>query len=181
MSTKILLITGPVGVGKTATVAEASALLRTADVPHAVVDFDWLQGYYPRDADDPWGTRVGMQNLAALWRNYSERGIQRLLIARVIESSADLDEYRAAIPDCEIVVVRLRAQPTTLQERIRGRDHGSGRQWHLERAVVLARQMDDSPVGDHVVETEGRGLGEVAAEVLRRAGWLTDREEHRTP
>ena len=111
-----------------------------------------------------------MLNLAALWRNYSARGIERLLIARVVENETDLNEYRIAIPDCRITVARLRAQPSTLLARIRQR--GPGQEWHLKRTLELALQMDDHPVGDFTVETDGRSARAVAAEVLRRASWL---------
>jgi hypothetical protein len=170
MPARILLINGSLGVGKTATAEAAGHLLASAGVPHATIDFDWLTAYYPRDADDRWGTRGGMLNLAALWRNYSARGIERLVIARVVEEESDLDEYRIAIPDCSITVARLRAQPSTLLARIRQR--GPGQEWHLNRTVELALQMDEHPVGDFTVETDGRSARGVAAEVLRRAGWV---------
>lgn len=171
MSAQLLLVNGSLGVGKTATIETASGLLRSADIPHGMIDFDWLTGYYPRDADDQWGTRVGMQNLAAIWQNYSARGIERLLVARVLEQRSDLGEYRNAIPGCRITVARLRAEPATLQARIRQRG-GTGQEWHLDRTAWLAQHLDDHPVGDFVVETDGRDLGDVAAEVLHRAGWL---------
>ena len=108
-------------------------LLRDADVPHATVDFDQLTACYPRlPDDDGWGTNLGLTNLAALWRNYSARGAGRLLLARVIEDRTELDGYRAAVPGAEIVVVRLRASPATLQERVRRRGEGRGIEWHLK-------------------------------------------------
>jgi adenylylsulfate kinase-like enzyme len=37
-SVPVLLVTGPVGVGKSTVAAEAARLLRQAGVPHALVD-----------------------------------------------------------------------------------------------------------------------------------------------
>ncbi|GAB2821190.1 DUF397 domain-containing protein [Lentzea nigeriaca] len=49
---RALLITGPVGVGKT-TVAEAVGdVLAAAEVPHAVIDLDWLRCFRPSPADE---------------------------------------------------------------------------------------------------------------------------------
>ncbi|MET8756910.1 hypothetical protein [Lentzea sp. NPDC004782] len=45
---RALLITGPVGIGKT-TVAEAVGdVLAAASVPHAVIDLDWLRHCTPK-------------------------------------------------------------------------------------------------------------------------------------
>jgi adenylylsulfate kinase len=168
-----ILVTGPVGVGKTTLIEAMGRLLRDADVPHATVDFDQLTACYPRlPDDDGWGTNLGLTNLASLWRNYAARGADRLLLARVIEDRKELDGYRGAVPDAEITVVRLRASPATLQERVRGRGDGRGMEWHLNRAVELATLMDAQHVEDFVIETEDRTPGELALEVLRRVGWL---------
>ena len=170
-----ILVTGPVGVGKTTLIEAMGRLLRDADVPHATVDFDQLTACYPRlPDDDGWGTNLGLTNLAALWRNYSARGADRLLLARVIEDRTELDGYRAAVPGADIVVVRLRASPATLQERVRCRGEGRGMEWHLKRAVELAPLMDEQHVEDVLVETEGRHPGDLAWETLRRLGWLTE-------
>ena len=168
-----ILVTGPVGVGKSTLIEAMGRLLRDADVAHATVDFDQLTACYPRlPDDDGWGTDLGLTNLASLWRNYAARGPDRLLLARVIEDRKELDGYRAAVPGAEITVVRLRASPATLQERVRRRGEGRGMEWHLNRAVELAPLMDAQHVEDFVIETEARTPGELALEVLRRVGWL---------
>ena len=173
MRVPTILVTGPVGVGKTTLINEMSGLLRGAEIPHATVDFDQLTACYPRSPDDDgWGTNLGLTNLAALWRNYSTLGADRLLIARVIEDRKELDGYRDVVPGADIVVVRLRASPNILQERVRGRGEGRGMEWHLQRAVELATLMDEQCVEDFVVETEGRQPGEIARETLSRSGWL---------
>lgn len=172
LAVPILIVTGPVGVGKTTVAEEMGYQLAAAEVPHATVDFDTLTACYPRPADDDaWGTKLGLRNLAALWKNYQHAGARRLLIARVIESRSELDGFRNAVPGAHIVVVRLRARPETLQARVRQRSQGDMK-WHLDRAVELAVQMDARPVEDFLVETEDREPSTIAREILERAGWL---------
>ena len=173
MSVPTIVVTGPVGVGKTTLVEAMSSLLRQAEIPHAAVDFDQLTASYPRSPDDDvWGTELGLANLAALWRNYSALGADRLVIARVIEARQDLDGFRRAVPGAEIVVVRLRAPLETLRSRVRQRGTGLSMEWHLNRAGVLAASMDAAPVEDLLVDTDGRHQTELARDVLDRVGWL---------
>ena len=52
MKVPTIIVTGPVGVGKTTVANEMGMLLLGAKVPHATVDFDQLTACYPRPADD---------------------------------------------------------------------------------------------------------------------------------
>ncbi len=166
-----LIVTGPVGVGKTAVALEVSELLEGRGVAHAVVDLDALGWCYPEPADDRFNTALALRNLAAIWKNYRTAGAARLVIARVIEAREELEPFRAAVPGAEIVVVRLRAPIDTLVERVNLREIGSANEWHVRRAAELAMLMDQQRVEDHLVETGGRSITEVAEEVLERIGW----------
>ncbi len=167
----VMLITGPVGVGKTTVASEVSELLAQARVPHAFVDMDSLRWSYPSPPGDRFRTALAMRNLAAVWEIFRTEGAERLVLAGVVESQAELDDYRAAVPGARIVVVRLRAPVETLQVRVAARELGSGRAWHLARAAELAAQMDRDAVEDVLIETEGRPLAEIAHEAMARFGW----------
>lgn len=173
MAVPTIVITGPVGVGKTTVAGEMGLLLRDAKIAHATVDFDQLSECYPRPVDDDrWGTKLGLMNLAALWKNYERSGARRLVIARVLESRSELDGFREVVPGAEIQVVRLRAAPETLQSRVRRRGPGRGMKWHLNRAIELAPLMDAQQIEDVLVETDGRDAAGIARDILIRVGWL---------
>ena len=173
MSVPTILVTGPVGVGKS-TVAEQMGYLLLADqIVHANVDFDQLTAG-PRPADDDvWGTNLGLANLAAIWTNYERAGARRLIINRVISSRSALDGFRQAVPGADIVIVRLRATPETLRSRVLQRGRGISTDWQLNEAVALAARMDADPFEDLLVETDARDATTVAREVLQRTGWLS--------
>jgi adenylylsulfate kinase-like enzyme len=168
----VLLITGPVGVGKTAVAFEVSELLEAKGIPHAVVDMDGLTGCFPRPPQDRFHNELGFRNLAAVWANYRAAGASRLVLARVIETRSELDAYRAAVPSAAIVVVRLKAPVSDLAARVRQREVGSGLARHLSRAAELAELMEREQVEDYLVETGGRAVAEIAQEILNRSQWL---------
>ncbi|MFZ0214991.1 MAG: hypothetical protein WAM30_03520 [Candidatus Dormiibacterota bacterium] len=171
MSVPLLLVTGPVGVGKTTVTDEASDLLTAAGVAHACVDIDALTRSFPRPPDDRFNARLGLRNLAGIWRNYRDAGAGRLIVAAVVEDRAGIDGYRAAVPGADVTVVRLRAPVAVLQRRLRRRMAGSGLGWHLARALELAHQMDEAALEDHLVEAGQASAIEVARRVLVAAGW----------
>jgi adenylylsulfate kinase len=85
---RTLLITGPVGVGKT-TVAEAIGdQLSKTGTPHAVVDLDWLSKCWPAPSSDPFHFELQLRNLRAVTRNCAKAGARRLVLAGVVESRA---------------------------------------------------------------------------------------------
>lgn len=167
----LLIVTGPVGAGKTAVAGEMSRLLEAVGVPHALVDLDALRECYPRAADDPFNTALALRNLAAVWANYWDAGARRLIVAGVIESRAELEGYRAAVPGADIAVVRLRAPVPVLQQRVAARETGSGLRWHLARAAELATQMDRDAVEDILIEAGEATPVELARRILALASW----------
>jgi hypothetical protein len=168
----VLVITGPVGVGKTSVAFEVSERLDAAGVAHALVDVDTLRWCYPRPPGDPFRLGLALRNLAAIWPNFRVAGARRLVLVDVVEAREQLARYGAAVPGAAFVVVRLRASSPVLAERVRRRETGAGLERHLRRAAALAATMEQARVEDLLVETDGRTPGEVAEEVLRRSGWL---------
>ena len=156
ISVPVLLIIGPVGVGKTTVASEVSELLIGRGIPHALVDMDCLRDCHPRRVNDPFHMALGIKNLAAVWVNFQASGAKRLLIVDIVEARNDLEKYRAAIPGATIVLIRLKASLQTLLSRVERRQLWSGREWHVHRAVELAAQMDRDHLEDILVDTEGK-------------------------
>lgn len=167
----LLIISGSMGTGKTTVLSEASDLLAEAGIPHAAIDLDWLGQTYPQRG--PHGQRLVFTNLAAVWSNYVEGGAERLIVARVVEDRAELAQYRAAVPGAQPIVCRLTAPLAVMHERLRIREPGMNLDQALKRAAELDGILERAGVEDFVVDNgPGRSIGDVAREVLSRAGWL---------
>jgi len=171
-SVPVLLITGPIGVGKSSVLSQAAYLLREAHVPHAAVNLSQLGVTWPPPPDDPWNERLTHRNLACVWSNAREVGAERLLLERVLEARSLLRHVEGAVPGAQITVVRLRAPKDVVETRILHRELGRDASWFLAAAAYLVDAMERSEVGDHVVDTSNRAVAEIAADVLRVAGWL---------
>jgi adenylylsulfate kinase len=163
-----VVITGPVGVGKSSVAVVVSQLLAEAKQPHALVDMDHLRWCNLAPADDPFNMRLGLRNLALVWANYAAAGAERLIIADIVERRDDIDDYQKAVPGARIVVVRLRADLVTLRARLEYREVGTSLDWHQARAAVLLAQMERDQLEDVVVDTEGKTVLAIAAQVLER-------------
>jgi adenylylsulfate kinase len=167
----VLVITGPVGVGKTTVAGAISEILSEKDVAHAVVDLDWLRWCYPTPSHDPFHTALGLRNLTAVWANYRAAGAERLVLVDIVETRAMLAEYRAAVPGAHISVVRLRASLPTILSRLDRREVGASLAWHRQRAADLIMLMEHHRIEDLVVDTEGKPVMDIAWEVLMQTGW----------
>src|ERR1041384_4175632 len=110
---RVLIINGPVGVGKSTTANTLSEMLEAQGGPHAVIDMDYLRSVYPRPEDDPHHVELGYRNLAAVWQNFRDAGARAAIIPSVVETAENIEAYRRAIPGAAITVVRLTASVAT--------------------------------------------------------------------
>jgi hypothetical protein len=166
----LLIITGSMGSGKTAVLAEASDILDLHGIAHAAIDLDMLgMAHLPGAAASD---GVMYRNLQATALNYAALGVDRFLLARAIESHADFERCLAAVAAKEVVVCRLMASVETMQQRVGLRELGTCRTEYIERVATLNATLDHALLENFVVSNEGRSLTEVATEVLKRARWL---------
>jgi adenylylsulfate kinase-like enzyme len=167
-----VLVTGPVGAGKTSVVCAISALLDEAGVAHAAIDMDWLRWRHPSPDDDPFDAALGLRNLAHVAGEYMAAGVPRFILADVLESRQDVAGHRAALGGVEIAVVRLAAPVETLAARLEARESGASIEWYRRRAAELTAIMERERVEDLLVQTEERSVEVVAQEILRWLRWL---------
>jgi predicted kinase len=166
----VLVVTGPIGAGKTAVLREADSLLIEADGCHATVELEEIARCWP-EAIERSRTSFVYQNLAALWSNFAAVGASRLLLAALVEQRSALEHVSQAVPGAAVTVVRLHAPLPVLEHRIRLREPGSP-DGELDGARWWAQHFEGTQPEDFVVETDERPIREIAREVLRLAGWI---------
>jgi adenylylsulfate kinase len=168
----VVVVTGPVGVGKSATAAALADVLEAADIPNAMIDMDYLRWVSHRPADDPFHSRLGHKNLSAVATNACEVGARVFVLADVVETQADRLRYSDAIPGARVVIARLRVPMTRVVAQLHGRDSGDSLVWSLHRAPELEGIMDAAGIGsasgDFIVSADGETPEAIAQEIARR-------------
>jgi hypothetical protein len=171
---EVLLIGGRSGVGKTTVAMEASALLQEGGVPHCLIEGDLLDHVHPAPPDDPDRARITERNLAALWANYTELGMRRLIYTNtvsILEPDLILRALSAAAPS-RLVNVLLTASDATVRRRLGERERGSGLDIHLRRSAAAAGRLEaEAPPGTVRVPTDRRTVRAIAEDVLTATGW----------
>jgi predicted kinase len=155
----VLVLTGPVGAGKSTVASEMGRLLREANVSYAIIDLPRIGDAWPPPPDDPWNEHLIQENLACMWANFREAGASRLIICRVLEKRSLLDSILDNVPGANITVVRLRVPLDVLQERLRAREHPLPADWYLNAATYLSEKMEQSRVEDYLVDNGDRRRG----------------------
>lgn len=148
-------------------------MLWRAREQHAVVDLDELcRGFLPGDTAAGFLVGLAAENLAAVWSSFQRRGARRLVVARLVESVAEIDVVAAAVPDCRFTVCRLAVEPETLQGRLRHREAGTSVEFLASVAERLAPTIGqlDLP-GFTVLNGDGGSIAELALDVVDRLGW----------
>lgn len=162
----ILIITGPVGAGKTSAAETVYDLLSADKTPCAVIDFDWLTAAYPSPADDRFNFRLGIKNLSSIIPNYMTHGIKLFIIPTVVESKEEIETFKALIEGASIFVVRLTAELNTLHKRLDKREIGSLLQWHKKRAGELIEMFESKQLENKIISTENKSIETIAKEIL---------------
>jgi chloramphenicol 3-O-phosphotransferase len=167
----VLLVTGPIGVGKTAVLHEADSLLIEADARHATVELEEIARCWT-DAVETSRVSFVHRNLTALWSSFAAAGATRLLLSGLVERRSEVQRVSDAVPGAAVTVVRLHAPLAVLEERIRLREPASP-DGELDGARWWTRHFEREQPEDYLVESDQRPVREIAGEVLRLAGWLT--------
>ena len=160
------------GAGKTTVLGEASDILASRSLAHAAIDLDALGlAHLPSGARND---GVMYRNLESVCKNYASLGVHRFLVARAMESRAELDLCRSAVSATDIVVCRIIANIEMLRRRVKMRESGASQQEFVARVTNLNAILDHARLQDFAVANENRPLSEVAHEMLLKAGWIPD-------
>jgi adenylate kinase family enzyme len=161
-----VVITGPPGAGKTAALTALADALSDDDIAHAAIDIEALVWTHPALTDEEWSHHV--EAACALHR---DAGRRVLLLAQTLETDDDVEQLFTAVGADEYFVVRLKAQPATLVERIVRREPGawSGLDELVEHAHGLAASMAALNRVDLVVSTEDARAEDVGARIRAAA------------
>ncbi|MGK4583514.1 hypothetical protein [Kitasatospora sp. HPMI-4] len=171
-TSRALLITGTVGVGKTSVADAAGALLADAGIPNAVLDLDRLCQSWPSPEGDPFNNGVLLRNLRSVASNYLDAGVERLVLAGVAESQADCERYQDAV-GVDLSVCRLKVSLPVVRHRLARRHDNDpdGLRWHLGRSGKLDQILDHAQVEDFSIDATDDSIPAIAEAVLRAAGW----------
>lgn len=179
----LLLLCGAPGTGKSSVAWEVYWLLMREGFPVAHVDLDGI-GYGPPGHSGSFDLKF--QNVAAVWRNYSDTGASALVVSGLRALQEDVVACAAAVPGSVPTAVVLTVTAEEQRERIitrantrYGLERGGGSSAQtpeaLERVVAEARQLLEEESGEIpgalVLDTVGVTVVEIARQLLLATGW----------
>jgi predicted kinase len=162
---EVLVLHGSPGSGKSTLAQTIAELLRTAGVPHAVIDLDELSIVHP-----PPRRSFANENLRAIWPNFAALGDLKVVIPTVVADEDELVQLRAAVPGSSFAVCELTAPVDVLRDRVTAREPNEFWQGRLWDFVELFHSRTDlARIRDFQVSTHDRSPDETAREILAQA------------
>ncbi|WP_084125287.1 GNAT family N-acetyltransferase [Demequina sp. NBRC 110054] len=176
LPTRLLVVNGSIGAGKTAVAAGVLDALRERGARAAFIDADSLCQAVPAGEDDPYHQELMFAAIAKIAPVYRHRGYGCIVVPRVVEDADDRARWaRAFAADVgapEVTVARVTAPLEVRRSRIDMREpEGYWRDWAHARTIELDEVLEDLDLDDVVVENVGRTAKETAEELLAEIGW----------
>jgi GNAT superfamily N-acetyltransferase len=175
--TRVLVISGTIGAGKTTTAWATSDALVDRGARHAMIDADALAQGEPAPEGDPFNQELMFASLRSIAPHYRENGWGIVVIARVVEDPADRDRYASSFAGpggpADVTIIRVTASEETRRRRVVDREpEGQWREWGLARTVELEAILEAAALEDAVIDNDGRDRASVADDVLMASGWI---------
>lgn len=176
LPTRVLLLTGSMGAGKTAVSGAAHSALALRGARVAFIDADALCEAYPSPADDQRHQGLLLDALRALAPVYQGRGYGCLIVPRLLEEPGERTAIAHALAGpgglAEVTVVRVTAPVEERVARLRARETSERwLEWAIPRTAEQDDELDALAAEDATVENIGRSPAEAAEEALDLAGW----------
>ncbi|MFW7415475.1 GNAT family N-acetyltransferase [Demequina sp. SO4-18] len=178
LATRVLIINGTIGAGKTTIAAAVHDVLGERAAHCGFIDADALCQAVPAPASDAYQQELLFDSLTSVAAVFRARGYGLMVIPRVVEDAADRARYERAFASAdagaaEVTIVRVVAPQDTRLARVAQREPaGHWRDWATARTVELDEVLEDLDLDDAVVDNSGdRDRLDVAAELLDRIGW----------
>ena len=165
---RVLIISGSMGSGKTTVMGEVSDVLLADGIRHAAMDLDAVAVHL---LPESLLAQVHRRNVTAFYDNSKAAGIDRFVVAVAVEGASVLRDLREAFRDAEITICRLTAAEATMAARLRQREPGIRQGEFVARSRELECQLSEANLEDFTVSNDGRNVTEVAKELLVRARW----------
>ena len=159
----LILVGGPMGVGKTA-VCQALKLLLHKSV---FLDGDWCWDMHPFSVTQETKAMV-MDNIAHLLSNFLRCSeIEHVILGWVMHEQAIIDGLLARLPleDCEVIPVSLICDAATLTGRLQ-KDIDAGIRTPDVLARSLTRLEQFSKLNTYRIDTTGKTIQETAQAIL---------------
>jgi predicted kinase len=167
--TDVLVLHGSPGSGKSTLARALSEALRTADVPHGVIDMDELSLVHPYP-----GRWFPRENLRAIWPNYVAAAPNiKVIIPMVFADEQEVGLLRAAMPGARLIVCETTAPIPVLKARVTKREPTD--EWAaalLKWIDVYHARSDHDRIRHFQVVTYPATVDESVHEILATTGWL---------
>ncbi|MDE0571974.1 GNAT family N-acetyltransferase [Demequina sp. B12] len=177
LPTRVLVINGTMGAGKTTTAAAIHDILTERGARAAYIDADSLCQATHAPADDPYHQGLLFDALTGAASAFRKRGIGLMVVPRVVEDAGDRDRYARAFATADagpadVSIVRVTAAQEERFARLDAREpEGYWQEFARHRTVELEASLNALALDDAVVSTDIRDRLDVAARVLDAAGW----------
>jgi GrpB-like predicted nucleotidyltransferase (UPF0157 family)/predicted kinase len=165
----IIIINGPLGVGKTEVARKLIEKFERA----VMLDGDYLGAVHPFDIHVPQRVDYLYDTICHVARFHAEHGYHNLVVNYMFEKPESLAQLRGALNEIDDVTYafRLTCSPEEIDQRIRSRSSDVDRlAWDLQRCRELQAIQDTaarrSDLGI-VIDTTGLSIAEVADAIWR--------------